>query len=232
MASSRPWEVWGSVPSAYRCGFTSLPVDDLYGSSVPVGTDYGSAQIPVFASVPSKLDDRQSASKAYIYQRLRALGLEPRTVGGPDPGIYNPLHEVRTLARHCAGGIILGYSQVSAELAKGLTTERGSDGSLLIVETVIREYRAPTPWNQLETGILFGLGLPLFVLKQENITGGIFDEGASDVLVHNMPMPGPAWKKSSRDLANPSAEKNFDVALLRWQALVRTCYYGPPTSAF
>ena len=44
-------------------------------------------------------------------------------------------------------------------------------------------YVAPTPWNQLETGLLFGLGLPLLVLKQEGITGGIFDEGASDVLI-------------------------------------------------
>jgi hypothetical protein len=180
----------------------------------------------VFASVPSKLDPRQDASKRHIYTRLHALGLEPRTVGGTDPGMYNPLHEVRTLARHCAGGIILGYSQISAERARRLATQESPDGSLTVVETVIRHYRAPTPWNQLETGILFGLGLPLFVLKQENIEGGIFDEGASDVLVHNMPMPGIEWDEAKpNDLRHQRAQQGFEVALLRWQALVRAHYY-------
>jgi hypothetical protein len=183
----------------------------------------------VFASVPSKLDDRQSASKRYIYERLNALELEPRTVGGSDPGMYNPLHEVRTLARHCAGGIILGYSQITARVARGMTTQESSDGSYAVVESVIKQYRAPTPWNQLETGILFGLGLPLFVLKQDGISGGIFDAGASDVLIHTMPMPGRDWQAPrSVDLRNPEAQRSFEVALLRWQGLVRTHYYGSP----
>ena len=136
-------------------------------------------------------------------------------------------HEVRTLARHCAGGIILGFSQITAEVAKGLTTQQSEDGSTVIVETVIERYQAPTPWNQLETGVLFGLGLPLFVLKQDRISGGIFDEGASDVLVHQMPMPGKRWEsKRPHSLRNPDAEHGFEIALLRWQALVRGHYYG------
>ena len=70
----------------------------------PDDVNFG-AQIPVFASVPSKLDKNQNASREYIYQELRKIGLNPRTVGGSDKGVYNPLHEVRTLARHCAGGV-------------------------------------------------------------------------------------------------------------------------------
>lgn len=190
--------------------------------------DGDSARIPVFSSVPSKLDDRQAASKRHIYGRLRALRLEPRTVGGSDPGMYNPLHEVRTLARHCAGGIILGYSQVTARVATGLMTREEPDGTITITPKPIRPYSAATPWNQLETGILFGLGLPLFVLKQEGITGGIFDEGASDVLVHPMPMPSARWDPSRPDvLHNPVATQGFEVALLRWQGLVRAHYYRP-----
>lgn len=186
-----------------------------------------SVRIPVFASVPSKLDDQQSAAKMYIYTRLSALGLDPRTVGGPDPGILNPLHEVRTLARHCAGGIILGFSQITADVAKGRARQESEDGSIVVVETTIERYQAPTPWNQLETGILFGLGLPLFVLRQERIVGGIFDEGASDVLIHSMPMPGRKWNpKRQGELQNQEAEQGFEAALLRWQALVRGHYYG------
>lgn len=185
------------------------------------------ARIPVFASVPSKLNAKQVASKTFIYTRLKAMGLAPRTVGGSDPGMYNPLHEVRTLARHCAGGIILGYSQVVAKDARGLKFRESSDGTRTVVALKIDRYLAPTPWNQLETGILFGLGLPLFVLKEDGITGGIFDEGASDVLVHAMPMPGTQRAASETGgLGNPRAEESFNEALLRWQGLVRGHYYG------
>lgn len=197
-----------------------------YGRVVSAEPESDSARIPVFSSVPSKLDAKQSVSRRYIYGRLRALGLEPRTVGGSDRGVYNPLHEVRTLARHCAGGIILGYRQVTAKVVTGLAARQQPDGTVTIESKPIRPYSAATPWNQLETGILFGLGLPLFVLKEEGITGGIFDEGASDVLVHSMPMPSVRWTPSSpNELQNPLAEQGFNDALLRWQGLVRAHYY-------
>jgi hypothetical protein len=184
----------------------------------------GRTRIPVFASVPSHLYKYQTASKAYVYRQLANVGLEPRTVGAPDRGMYTPLHEVRTLARHCAGGIILGYQQISAKRAYH-TWRSDTAGNGTAIDTVIKEYIAPTPWNQLETGILFGLDLPLLVLRQRGITGGIFDEGASDVFVHEMPMPGEDWIPESDDLLNPAACVGFEEALLRWQALVRAHYY-------
>jgi hypothetical protein len=183
------------------------------------------AQIPVFASVPSKLDKNQNASREYIYKELRKIGLSPRTVGGSDKGVYNPLHEVRTLARHCAGGIILGYEQISAKRVFQKT--RGPEGTG-VTDVLMKEfYSAPTPWNQLETGILFGLGLPLLILKQQGIKGGIFDEGASDVLIQSMPMPhSEKWSGDPGDLQNPDACRNFEATLLRWQGRVRQQYYG------
>jgi hypothetical protein len=173
-----------------------------------------SAHVPVFASVPTLLDEDQSASKKFVYWHLRRLLLEPRTVGASDYGHFNPLHEVRTLARHCAGGIILGYQQISAARAVG---RKGT----------IRPYTAPTPWNHLETGILFGLGLPLLVLKEANITGGIFDEGSSDIFVHDMPMPGTRWDAARPETyaGDQSVQQRFEQAVVRWQGLVRGHYY-------
>lgn len=190
------------------------------------------ALVPVFASVPSKLNARQTASRLYVYGRLLNAGLEPRTVGGSDFAMLNPLHEVRTLARHCAGGIILGYRQIEAQIA--VTSRWGKDevGELTLEERRIEPYVAPTPWNQLETGILFGLGLPLFVLKEDGIDGGIFDAGSSDVLVHSMPMPRPDWTSGDPHQApwNEHVTRSFESALRRWQATVIGAYYSsfPP----
>ncbi len=196
-----------------------------YCRSVPDVDAASSAHIPVFASVPSKLNTRQDASKAYVYDQLRRFGLQPRTVGATDRGLRNPLHEVRTLARHCAGGIILGYRQIRAQSAFRIARRESRRGEAQIFEDEIVEYHAPTPWNQLETGIVFGLGLPLLVLKEPLITGGIFDEGAGDVIIYQMPMPGRAWRSGSPDLHNPAVCAGFEDALLRWQAVVRRHYY-------
>ena len=57
----------------------------------------------------------------------------------------------------------------------------------------------PTPWNQLEAGILFGLKLPLLIFKEADIEGGVFDVGISDAFVHNMP-PGKPDKDKEEEL--------------------------------
>lgn len=73
----------------------------------------------------------------------------------------------------------------------------------------------PTPWNNLEAGILFGLGLPLLVFREDGISGGIFDAGVSDVFIHKMPT------------SDPSEENRMGVrdVFLKWQARVREHYY-------
>lgn len=53
----------------------------------------------------------------------------------------------------------------------------------------------PTPWNQIEAGILFGLRLPLLIFKEKEISGGVFDFGISDVFVHSFPDKMSAKKR-------------------------------------
>lgn len=177
------------------------------------------ARIPVFSSIPTKLmPDDQEVSRAYIYGELEALMLEPRTLGRSDIGRFSPLQEVRSMAKHCSGGIILGYHQVKAKTV----TKWAKDGK----HETVREYRAPTPWNHLETGILYGLGLPLLVLKEEGIDGGIFDVGASNVFVHEMPMPEKPIRKGAKPEFDQDGLRRFRAVLLRWQSQVHSHYYG------
>src|SRR5437667_6805088 len=52
----------------------------------------------------------------------------------------------------------------------------------------------PTAWNNLEAGILFGLGLPILIFKEDGISGGVFDNGVTDVFIHKMPVAKPSAK--------------------------------------
>ena len=100
---------------------------------------------------------------------LDDLQLEPRALGRSDYPKDVPLREIYVIARHCHGGIILGFEQIQASAG---VLKRGTKEEKLISKT--KPLVFPTPWNQLEAGILFGLKLPLLIFREPGITGGIF----------------------------------------------------------
>lgn len=142
---------------------------------------------------------------------LDDLNLEPRALGRSDYPTEFPLREVLVIAKHCAGGLILGFEQFHATNGtwkRGTKEERQvpSKGSVLF----------PTPWNQLEAGILFGLELPVLIFREDGISGGVLDNGVTDVFVHKMPPPRPR----SADL------NSLKEVFLKWYARVSARYYG------
>lgn len=163
--------------------------------------------IPVFVSCPSKLNPAQEKSRRIVADELERLDLEWRALGRTDYPTALPLKEVYGIARHCAGGIILGFEQVFAARAikKRGTKEQSS----------LTAFRVPTAWNHLEAGILFSLGLPLLVFKEEGIRDGIFDNRVTDVFVHKMPVTG-----LSRD-----ERRALSAVFLKWHAAVSRHYY-------
>ena len=145
---------------------------------------------------------------ALLTDELDRYGLEERRLGSSDYPTDLPLHEVLVLAKHCAGGLILGFEQTRVEVG---VSKAGTDKERRVATPV----GFPTPWNHLEAGILFGLGLPLLVFRESSIEGGIFDPGVTDVFIHRMPS------------APPSASERAGIAavFLKWQGKVREIYY-------
>jgi hypothetical protein len=165
--------------------------------------------IPVFVSCPTSLNAHQQASRTIILRQLKRFNLEPRALGRSDYPTELPLREIMLLARHCSGGVILGFEQyrsLSGVHKPGTPEERRDDN----------EVRVPTPWNHLESGILFGLRLPILIFREHGIEGGAFDPGVSDVFIHEMPHSSDT--KDRRDALS-------DV-FLKWQADVRRHYYA------
>jgi hypothetical protein len=78
-----------------------------------------------------------------------------------------------------------------------------------------RSVAFPTPWNQLEAGILFSLGVPLLVFRDQHVSGGVFDKGVTDLFVHQLPDPNKS--KESR--------KALQEVIRKWASKVRTHYY-------
>ncbi len=167
--------------------------------------------IPVFLSCPSDWSTAQGRVRKRIIAQLDRAGLEWRSLGKSDYPTTFPLREVLVIAKHCSGGVILGFSQfeVSGGIwRRGSRTERRQRGRIAF----------PTPWNQLEAGVLFSLGLPLLVFREDGVKGGVFDHGVTDVFIH--PMPAGKMSKSQAD--------GLREVILKWSARVRQHYYGEP----
>jgi len=165
-------------------------------------------KIPVFVSCPTELNPTQEAKRKIILDILDELLLEPRALGRSDFPVDFPLKEVYVIAKHCSGGVILGFEQV---FIKSGIKKRG----IASKEAIIKDISLPTPWNNLEAGILFGLKIPLLLFKEEKVEGGVFDYGITDVFVHSMPSDTP-----SRDKIDELRQ-----VILAWHGEVSRKYY-------
>ena len=168
-------------------------------------------RIPVFVSAPSadNLSPKQEQSAAIIHKLVGRYKLEWRALGRSDYPNDLPLREVLRMVRHCSGGIILGFEQFRA-------TQGEFKPSSPNVTAINSPVSFPTPWNQLEAGILFSAGLPMLIFREQGISGGVFDVGTSEVFIHQMPNP----------TLGQQALDDLDSVFQNWVARVRTHYYG------
>ena len=167
-------------------------------------------RIPVFVSGPSpdNLSPSQEQSAAIIHKLIGRYKLEWRALGRSDYPNDLPLKEVLRMVKHCSGGIILGFEQFRS--FKG-ELKPGSPNA----ETVSSPVSFPTPWNQLEAGILFSSGLPMMIFREAGVSGGVFDMGTSEVFIHQMP----------NATTTSQALDDLDSVFQNWVARVRTHYY-------
>lgn len=168
-------------------------------------------RIPVFVSCPTTLNPGQEAARSALIRFLDDFNVESRALGRSDYPSEFPLREVLVIARHCAGGVILGFEQFRATAG---TWKRGTKG-----ERKLRSKEAvsfPSPWNQLEAGILFGLGVPILIFRESGISGGVFDNGVTDVFVHEMPL----------SMADSKRDEGLKEIFLKWHARVSARYFA------
>jgi len=135
------------------------------------------------------------------------------TLGKDDFPVDTPLSEVFGMIRRCSGAVVLGFRQFHAPSG---VFKAGTSA----VRTEDKDVYMPTPWNQLEGGMIFALNLPTLIFREAGISGGIFDMGNQDAFVHGMP-PG--------DTLEPGQEvvkEKYSVLFQRWSHRVGINYYA------
>lgn len=163
-------------------------------------------RIPVFLSCPSTLNSRQQAIYDALTEALEQERLQPRALGRSDFPQSDPMTEVFYIARACYGGIILGFAQM--DFPAGVL-KPGTQS-----ETPIQRTMLPTPWNQIEAGLMVGLRKPLLVFCETGVSGGIFDQGAFGGFIQKLPVDsfGAADREAMRERVR------------QWSAQVRSMF--------
>jgi hypothetical protein len=167
--------------------------------------------VPVFVSVPSKLNRQQQAVHRVVETELQILHFEPRTVGRSDHALQSPLGEVYQLARRCSGGLILGFRQASTKSATLWTGTKAEQANV--------PAHWPSAWNQLEAGMLYSLGMPMLVFAESGVNGGIFDPGVGNIFIHEF----------SCETFDTQARARIAMLLQDWARHVRNFYMDDAT---
>ena len=92
----------------------------------------------------------------------------------------------------CAGIIVLGFPQIHV-----LTGTLKKDTKQ---QMNIKNKKIPTPWNHIETTIAFLLKIPMLIIRDENLDGGIFDVGTTGHFIHTFDLNSQAWIKEQKFL--------------------------------
>jgi len=157
----------------------------------------------VFVSMPSALTSRQKDLVDALYEELDRRRLYARTIGVTDFGTKSPLALVRRTMAKCHGALILGLIQGRIDTG---TSKPGPKK-----RRPLRSSTFPTPWNQLEAGIAYAMDLPLMIVKEVGICGGIFDPGAvGDHFVHSVDL-GTSRTWRTAELKSSLDEWNAEV---------------------
>lgn len=134
----------------------------------------------IFVSRPSTRNDRQEAFLEHLDELLEQRDLRPVVVGQTEYPNRAPIHAVRDLMETCDGAMVIGLEQ--------LHVVEGRDKPGAEEERTLEDLHLPTPWNQIEAGMAFMLELPMLIIKEEGVEGGVFDVGNSDRYIHQATM--------------------------------------------
>jgi hypothetical protein len=123
----------------------------------------------VFVSRPTVIDAVFESAYTRFERYIKRLGFVPCRLGAENYTLDAPLVGMIDLVRHCKGAVILGYPQYEfdAFIIKGGTREQ------------YVSMRIPTPWNHIEATLAFQQHIPVLIVAQQGVVGGVFDQGVT-----------------------------------------------------
>jgi len=142
-------------------------------------------------SKPNALSAMQVSFCTELTKHLKNRGLQPRTLGETDFPNCTPIQAVKEVLSVCQGALILGFRQ--------LHIMKGYEKPDTIKQRKVENEYLPTQWNQIEAGMAYMQDVPLMIIREQGVRGGVFDVGITDRYVHQAEL-STEWLNSERFL--------------------------------
>ncbi len=146
----------------------------------------------IFLSKPNTLCSAQQKVDKFLMELLFKRGFEPLTLKHHDDPLVSPVEKIGWLMRSCQGAIVMGFSQVRIS--------EGTFGHNTFAESRLQDVVFASPWNQVESGMALMLNLPLLLICEEEVYGGVFDPDSSNTTIHRINLETAKYEMVLREL--------------------------------
>jgi hypothetical protein len=145
----------------------------------------------VFLSKTGVADCRRDQIIMSVCNCLSVENITTKTLERPDYPSFGALAEVKRLLAGCAGAVILGFRDI--EISEGVWRAGTKE------EVSLRDQCLATPWAQIEAGMALMAGLPVLIVSDPQIRGGVFDMLPSEHLLFRAEPDGLANSSAFQD---------------------------------
>jgi len=167
-------------------------------------------QIPIFLSYPKPCLMSQQKFIDQLTAYLKSRGISPRTLGVTDYDVDAPLKAIRRLMMESNGLITVAFRRTFIQDG---TMRFGTDVPKSEPKKINRQWLT-SPWSQIEPAMAYQLGLPVLILRENNV----LDEGILEKGVAGLYLP-------EFNLDNPSddyfASNEWHAVIGKWEGYVR-----------
>jgi hypothetical protein len=138
--------------------------------------DVGKGPLHVFLSKSGTPDYRRDELIGSVCSRLNLERMTVMTLERPEYPGFGSLAEVKRVMAGCAGAVIIGFCDL--EIKDWFWREGTKE------ETSVHGRYLSTEWTQIEAGMAIMAGLPVLIVSEPNLRGGVFEMPTSEHLLY------------------------------------------------
>ena len=179
----------------------------------------GNKMIPIFLSRPNPFLEEQDLFLNALESYLHINNLENNTLMAKEYNPYESISCLDEIIKRCYGMIVLSYGQTFIEKGKSKKGAIYKENFFDSIEKKADDLWITSPFCHIEGALGLKSGLPLLVLKQNNLK----IEGILKPDQHIISAPDFSLK-SEKEIHNYFESRKFINTFLKWKCLVEHYY--------
>ncbi len=152
--------------------------NDVYVDDQPVTTQAHESRRTIFFSMPGNMSKSDETTIDAYKNYMLKLGYKVIYYNRDTYPRFGQLSQIKSSIEQSAAIIAFGTKQT---FIKEGTYRPGMSG-----ERKIHQGWLSTPWNELEVGMAVMVGLPILLIKDDDIEDGIFDDIISETFIYTL----------------------------------------------